>query len=535
MLFLLFIGCANFSMATIYYFHPEIGNDNNSGLSSISPFKSLKKIASLNLCPGDEILLAADFTFYESLELKGVKGTHQNPILIKSYNWSHFSTDKKAKIDAKGFPNGILLIDCSHIVIENIDIQANAGIISKSEKMRCGVLALLKSPGTYEGIILNNLNIHDVFFNKKGFKRDAKEVRTANGTQPYGWGIRFIVDSENAIFKNLEIRNCIVKNVAHTGIKFTARKGKIVDIKVYNNQVIKTGGPGIQMSNVQFGHIAFNEVNYSGSPDDNRKWGRGSGLWTWSCSDILIEKNRFMNANGPGDSAGCHIDFNCKNVIVQYNFSANNAGGFCEILGNNFNCAYRYNISVNDGFRKKGVDGAFQEGKTFWLSGYNSGKRKGPFNSYFYNNTIYLNKEITSKIAIDRVADGILIANNIFYIKGKSIVVKGDQYNPETKGKWKVEDVFFKNNLFLSSSSWPSEQRLQDESPSYGNPNFINENGFAIEDFIPQNSALIKNKGIQIPPLKNDSLGLFIGLNPPFDILGNPIIGLPDMGAIELE
>ena len=24
------------------------------------------------------------------------------------------------------------------------------------------------------------------------------------------------------------------------------------------------------------------------------------------------------------------------NVVVQYNFSANNAGGFCEILGNNF-------------------------------------------------------------------------------------------------------------------------------------------------------------------------------------------------------
>ena len=27
-------------------------------------------------------------------------------------------------------------------------------------------------------------------------------------------------------------------------------------------------------------------------------------------------------------------------------------GGFCEILGDNINCGYRYNISVNDGYRE---------------------------------------------------------------------------------------------------------------------------------------------------------------------------------------
>ena len=99
---------------------------------------------------------------------------------------------------------------------------------------------------------------------------------------------------------------------------------------------------------------------------------------------LFLSGNKFQNANGPADSAGCHIDFNCNDVIVENNLSRNNAGGFIEILGNNYNCSYRNNISINDGHRVKGENGAFQEGKTFWLSGYiGRGKeRNGPFNSY---------------------------------------------------------------------------------------------------------------------------------------------------------
>ena len=36
------------------------------------------------------------------------------------------------------------------------------------------------------------------------------------------------------------------------------------------------------------------------------------------------------------------------NITTSYN----NEGGFAEILGDNINCGYRYNISVNDGYRE---------------------------------------------------------------------------------------------------------------------------------------------------------------------------------------
>ena len=37
--------------------------------------------------------------------------------------------------------------------------------------------------------------------------------------------------------------------------------------------------------------------------------------------------------------------------MFQYNYSEDSEGGFCEILGDNHNVAYRFNVSVNDGFR----------------------------------------------------------------------------------------------------------------------------------------------------------------------------------------
>ena len=402
-------------------------------------------------------------------------------------------------------------------------------------KMRCGVLVTTTRPGDYVNIELENLNVHDVFYENPGFKRGKGEVKTANGTQSYGWGIRVINRTRGSILKDVTIRNCRVHDVGHTGIKFTSFSDGIQDIEVLDCHVMKTGGPGIQMSGVDKGRIENCVVNFSGSDDDSRKWGRGSGLWTWGSSNVIITRNEFRNANGPGDSAGCHIDFNCRNVIVQYNFSYKNAGGFIEILGNNFNCAYRYNISVDDGHRIKGENGAFQEGKTFWLSGYRGNKkRSGPFNSYIYNNTIYVSDSIDAKIAVTKAAKGVMVANNIFCIKGESQAVLGDQYKPEKDGSGSVQNVVFKNNLFLRASNWPSNVLIQPQHSKYGDPVFKNPGGDRVKDYLPQDKSLIRNKGIKIPMLAGDSVGLVSGLNVKKDILGHPIKGRPDMGAIEI-
>jgi len=527
------------SSATInYYFNAVTGKDANNGTSQNTAWKSFSKINSIKLKPGDSVLLANNVVFEQPLLLENIVGTSVNKIVFSSYSPTSSTENKRAIISTKNVLNAVSIIDCSFIEITNLEISAKASLTnptSTSSQMRCGILVKPKRNGTSENITFDNLIIQDVFYEKPEFTRPSGEVKSANGTQNYGWGIRIINANENALIKGVFIKNCLVKNVAHTGIKFTGKNRNIKNILVENCEVIETGGPGIQMSGIEKGHILNNYVNKSGSDNDSRKWGRGSGLWTWGSSDILIEKNHFLNANGPGDSAGAHIDYNCENIILQYNFSANNAGGFCEILGNNYNCAYRYNISVNDGHRVKGIDGAFQEGKTLWLSGYvGDSKRNGPFNSYIYNNTIVVSKDILSKFAFDKASSGVLIMNNIFYIQGESAGVLGDQYNPEKEGVANITNVLFENNLFLKNN-WPENIPIKDIAPIIGNPEFVNVGGMNIEDYRPKNTTLIRNKGKEIKQIPNDDIGLKIDLKVTHDILGNPIKNNPDFGAIEIS
>jgi hypothetical protein len=526
------------AMALNYYINAEMGNDANSGTSIKTFRKTFSPIASIQLKPGDSVLLATGQKFTGMLSLVNVSGSLHHPVVIAVY--SENGNKAKPILDAGDKLNALLIRNSSFIQVCGIEItgqtpyQSNGQI--KQGEMRCGILVDVTKDETFTDILIKDVVVHDVYYHAPGYKRTAAETASANGTQSYGWGIRFINNSKKGLLAGVKVLQVEIFNVSHTGLKFTANAKGLHDVEVAECKIYQTGGPGLQMSGVNNGHIHHNTIDHSGSVADSRNWGRGSGMWTWSCSNILIEHNRFENANGPGDSAGVHIDYNCSDVVVQYNVSANNAGGFCEILGNNYNCAYRYNISINDGHRIRGVNGAFQEGKIFWLSGYqgNNKGKAGPFNSYFYNNSIYVSSKILPRIAVSSSSNGVLIANNIFYFENDAEMVQGDQKKYESDAG-EIPNVVFKNNLFLSPDNWPKEISIKDASPLIGDPGFKNKGGITVSDYLPANEKLIRNRGIQILPVPQDSIGLRIGLKVEKDILGNLINGIPDMGAIELN
>ena len=512
------------------------GNDNNSG-SKNKPFYSLKKINDTKLTDGSSIFLANGSMFKGSINLINNKN-----ITITNYIGRSESNDKPI-IDANGLLSAILIENSSDINISNIHITGNGGNESANPHkliktdLRAGILYIVSDNLIHKNLSIDNVDLKNIFFQDEGFERNPKEVKTPNGTQSYGWGIRILNLSDKGNLEDIVIKNSLIENISHSGIRVKGKlDNKFKNVKVFNNKLIKTGGPGMVFNSTYNLHAYGNDINFSGSPDDSRKWGRGSGLWTWGSSLGLIEKNKFQNANGPADSAGCHIDFNCTDIVVQYNLSRNNAGGFVEILGNNYNCSYRYNVSINDGHRVKGKGNNFQQGKSFWLSGFaGSGKNRiGPFNSYIYNNTVFTNKDIVSKIAVDKGSKGVFVANNIFYFEGETAMVLGDQYKPDPGGNGIIENVFFENNLFLENN-WPKEVLIQPTNSIIGDPLFQNLGGKNIVDYYPNNIDLIKDKGVRIKNIINDSIGIRIGLEIERDILGNKIVNLPDIGAIEIN
>jgi hypothetical protein len=111
----------------------------------------------------------------------------------------------------------------------------------------------------------------------------------------------------------------------------------------------------------------------------------------------------------------------------------------------------------------------------------------------------------------------------------------GDQNRADKSVAKGLRNVVFENNLYQSITSWPADAPIKDQSPIIGNPEFRNAGRMNLEDYIPQNTRLVRHRGITIPRLRGDEVGLTVGLNPQHDILGSPILGVPDLGAIELS
>ncbi len=486
-----------------YHFNSISGDNSNLGTKE-KPLKSLDYLENINLKEGDKILLANGSTFTNTINL-----TNKNGIEISNYIIGNNS--KIPIINSKGKIAAVFVENSSNITISNIEITANGGGSNKSlhnilkTDLRTGILYLVTDKEIHNNFYISNIKIRDVFFENPGYTRNENEVRTPNGTKSYGWGIRVVNFSDEGNLENIKIESSSFTNISHTAIRFKGiRENQFKNVEILNNIVLRSGGPGMVFNSTKNLYANGNDINYSGSFDDSRKWGRGSGLWTWGSSFALISNNKFQNANGPADSAGCHIDFNCNDIIVENNFSKNNAGGFIEILGNNYNCAYRHNVSINDGHRVKGEKGAFQEGKTFWLSGYigRGNARNGPFNSYIYGNKVYVGKDIIPKIAVDKAASGVYVANNIFYFENDPVMVLGDQYKPDQGGGSQIKNVFFENNIF-KKNHWPKEVLIQPKNNIY-HPDVIK-----VEDVIKGFNFF--EKEIVITNLETDLKGLWQG------------------------
>jgi hypothetical protein len=486
-----------------YYFNSISGDDSNLGTKE-KPFKSFYFLENINLKKGDKILLANGSTFTNTINLINKNGIEVSNYLVDN-------NKKIPVINSKGKIAAVFIENSSNINISNIEITANGGGANEflhnklKTDLRTGILYLVTDEKIHNNLNISEVKIRDIFYENPGYVRSEKEVRTPNGTKSYGWGIRIVNLSKNGNLENISINNSEFKNISHTAIRFKGvRENQFKNLEIHDNVVLKTGGPGMVFNSTKNLFAKRNDINYSGSFDDTRKWGRGSGLWTWGSSYAVISNNKFQNANGPADSAGCHIDFNCNDIIVENNLSQNNAGGFIEILGNNYNCAYRNNVSVNDGHRVKGKKGAFQEGKTFWLSGYiGKGKeRNGPFNSYIYGNKVYVGKDIIPKIAVDKAARGVFVANNIFYFENDPVMVLGDQYKPDVGGGSQIKNVFFENNIF-KKNHWPKEVLIQPINNKY-HPGAVK-----VDDIIEGFNFF--EKEIEINYLETDSKGLWQG------------------------
>lgn len=506
--------------ATTYHVDREAGNDQQDGRSPATAWATLGRASEAPLGAGDELRLRRGQTFPGSLILSAT-GSAAAPVVVGAYG-----EGSRPVIDARGQLAAVELISSRHVVVSGLELTGDGGAAPGVDpKRRFGVFVHTTERVPMGDIVLEDLVIRDLF-PAEGAASEGARATTHKGT-----GIA--IHGTGPDSRGFVIRGCHIERVGFKGIELS----RLGDVLVDSNRLLEIGGPGIQPGRVEDLIVRRNTVLWTGARTDPRMHARGSGIWPWTSKRVLIERNRFGYARGKADSCGIHIDFGCRDVVVQHNLSHDNEGGFIEILGDCYNSAYRYNVSIRDGARVKGQGGADQEGKIIWTSGYVGARRakEGPVNSYLYNNTVFVGPGTRSAFSIGSTTEGLIIANNIFVIEGAKVEVVGDQ---DFRREAKVDQIpraLVSHNLFLAAGGrFPETLPITEVNPVTGNPRLARPGGFGPADHAPRNARLVRDQGMVIEPLPGDTDGFALGLTVATDFLGNPIVGRPDLGAIEL-
>jgi len=485
------------------YYISNAGDDNNDGLTESTPWQTLSKVsaAAINggtLQPGSKLLFRKGDTFTGQLII-GCSGTEENPIEIGSYGTGDKPILTGVGADLGSNNNGdaievIKMNNTNHILINDLHItndrQVGLGWTGSGNKSYGIYITADEWGGRTEGLTFRNLDFTDIFgvdminwegnvdtdgYKAQAFFFDSQENHDgSSGPAATEVGI-----------DNILIEDCYFYNLGGSGITIRHLGGYNTDgasernqnYVIRNNHFEDLGGDGVVFASVYNGLVENNEYHDLGQGDKNnaadRRFGRGEGCWIWDSWNIVVQYNKQYRNKGFGDTYGVggHVDFYCKDVIFQYNYSEDTDGGVVEILGDCENTTFRHNVSVNDGHRTA------HHNYTIWLSGYvGTGNTPIPSNNnYIYNNTVYVNNAaIDPQISI--FAEDTYIYNNIFmYLNGSSMGIRnedgvnGIMQNMQNGGVLDVSHNMFQGSISTTFKDLDTN-KLDNAWPSFSSP-----------------------------------------------------------------
>ena len=150
------------SFGTVYYVSSSQGNDTNPGTSPSLPWKTLAKLDSLILSPGDSINLKRGDIFHGQITVNG-DGTKSNPIKISSYgdgNLPLISAFERCDSDTESFsvPGRDLDFESDTGKWESIaDGTSLIGIVNDPYLAQHGTKSLSISKGSGSAYVQNNI------------------------------------------------------------------------------------------------------------------------------------------------------------------------------------------------------------------------------------------------------------------------------------------------------------------------------------------------------------------------------------------
>ncbi|MBR8538218.1 T9SS type A sorting domain-containing protein [Carboxylicivirga sediminis] len=530
-----------FTELSDYYISSSEGDDANDGTID-APFQSLEKISQAPLKPGNTVNFKCGDRFDGHFVVNG-SGTTDYPITITSYGEGNkpIITGEIGAAAGGDYQEAILVENHDNLIFDGLEIN-NERTVNRTgvdETDAYGIYVLNTGAEIMRNFVFRNMTFQKVYAPKPILQGEGEDA--FNGLEVAA--VRFYT-AKNTVAgqeKNIQdvlMEDCYFTDLQRLGVHMKHAGGtdgigdeminRNMNLVFRNNEFHYIGGTCILPTKTYNCLIEDNLFNHPGSDVDPRMPNRGSSVWTWRCYNTVIQRNRCISTRGYLDSHGIHIDHENHNTFVQYNYMEDCEGGFVEILGGNVNAVYRFNVSVNDGWREN--PNWTNSNHTIWIN------QNGPGGvthycdySYIYNNTVVIDEPYST--AIDINGKNTHIFNNIFYsVNGAGIGSK--QMIVQNNGT----PLFMKNNLFFGIIN--QNFKNLDTNPLYGDPKFKSMQAEDMYQYQLESTSPAINTGVAKlgPPVPGAGTGIFkdVPEYPTVDFYGNPIdlsTGTPNIGA----
>ena len=364
----LFFSLNAFSQSISYYVDNANGNDNNSGRTRNTAWRSLEKLNTITFEAGDQIFLKRGQTFKGYLHLTG-SGEKGNTIRLGS-----FGTGKRPVIDGGDHQQVIQLLDGEYWDIENIETTGGkyAGIF----------IGCTKDDLELDHFRITNCYVHDIGDTSKlswDHSKSTGGIIVTSGTFDSLNNPVFY----NSVFNDVVINNCTVRyNYRWTCLSISSGKknGQGGDSNYIKNCTAEySSADGIRMNGVRNSFIEYCVMFRNGAwPKVTGRNLGGLGAWFFDADNCTIQFCEAGHVRGATTDAGAFdIDYWQKNSTVQYCYGHDCAGYGVSIFGADptfptENSVVRYNIFANNG-----RDSAFTFEGDFFIYTWNGGLLNG--------------------------------------------------------------------------------------------------------------------------------------------------------------
>ena len=526
-----------------YYVSSSAGDDENPGTLE-EPWQSLAKISSTSLLPGDSVLFKRGDTLRGQFIVNG-SGFEGNPILISAFGEGPKPVLSGQVGEAGGgdYREAILVLNQDNLVFEELDVQ-NERLVTRegvSDTDAYGMTVQNNGTRVMRNLVFRDMDFRNVFAVEPMLNpEDFDKIQVA--ALYFGTSKNTVAGQEKHI-RDILVEHCYFANNQRFGIRFSHSGGNAgigndsinrnMNILIRNNEFYYNGGTGVLPNGTYNCLIENNIFDHPGASTDPRMPGRGSSIWNINCINTIIQYNMCLSTRGYLDSYGIHIDLRNENTFVQYNYMDDCEGGFVEILPGNKNAVYRFNVSVNSGWRQNPT--WENSNSSIWMNADRWGDPEdfNPGDSLFvYNNTVVVDKPFTTVVSMD--GKHIHVYNNIW------TSTNGAGVGEQNVRLWtNGTPHFISNNLFEGTVA--QDFINLDANPFIGEAGFdsvgIDENQYHLQ----YNSLALDNGAPRRGPVvKGAGYGVFkdITAYPEVDFFGNPIdlsAGTPNIGACNLK